>query len=158
MTIKTKYPATQRCSFPLYGERRQSGFTLVELIVVCGILGLLATIAIPAFEAQVLSAKRARAVGDMRTIDKEIQAFYIEKNIMPDQLSDLGKGVYLDAWGRQYFYNKTPKLKSEAAVFLNDDYDLYSQGVDGGSTDGWGPLCEDDIVRASDGNFMGLRY
>jgi general secretion pathway protein G len=158
MTIKTKNPTAQRGTFLINWGTGHSGFTLVELIVVCAILGLLATIAIPAFETQVKSAKNARAKGDIRTIDKEIQAYFIENNKLPDDLTKLNKGVFVDGWGRPYVYSKTPIMENSFGDLLNTDYDLYSEGMDSVGTPAYNAVTSpNDIVRASDGSYVGLR-
>ena len=49
--------------------KNQKGFTLVELVVVIAILGILAGLAIPRFMDATASARGARIVADMRTIE-----------------------------------------------------------------------------------------
>lgn len=49
--------------------RRQSGFTLIELVVVIAIVAILAAIAIPAYQEQVRKSRRAEAasaIGDLQ--------------------------------------------------------------------------------------------
>lgn len=142
------------------------GFTLVELIVVCAILGVLATIALPAFNEYTKSARKARCAADLRTIDKAIAAYVIERNVLPTSLSAVGMGNILDPWQRPFeFHNldivvnpgATP-LEDVATNPLNTDYDLYSKGADGGGTPASGdPGNDDDIARSNDGIFVGVR-
>lgn len=49
--------------------KNKKGFTLVELVVVIAILGILAGIAIPRFMDATASARGAKIVADMRTIE-----------------------------------------------------------------------------------------
>ncbi|MBP2653916.1 MAG: hypothetical protein H6Q73_1485 [Firmicutes bacterium] len=50
----------------------QKGFTLIELLVVIGIIGLLASIAIPRYASSQASARGTKIVADLRTIDSAI--------------------------------------------------------------------------------------
>jgi type II secretory pathway pseudopilin PulG len=49
--------------------RKAQGFALIDLIFVCGIIGLLASIALPRLLAAQQSAGAASAIGSMRTIN-----------------------------------------------------------------------------------------
>jgi competence protein ComGC len=49
--------------------RKAQGFALIDLIFVCGIIGLLASIALPRLMLAKQSASSASAVGSMRVID-----------------------------------------------------------------------------------------
>ncbi len=57
----------------------QVGFTLVEIMIVCAILGLLAAIAIPNFVRARASSQASSCINNMRQIDSASQEFAIEK-------------------------------------------------------------------------------
>jgi general secretion pathway protein G len=145
----------------------RSGFTLVELIVVAAILGLLATMAIPALNNYVKITKTKRAIADIRTIDKAITAYIIEKNSLPTTLADIGMASQKDPWGRPYLYQDlaapVPPLLGPLEYDitgnpLNTDYDLCSCGADGACSAAFNLASSpDDIVRAQNGVFAGER-
>lgn len=57
----------------------RKGFTLVELLVVIAIIGILAAIAVPKFTDASASARGAKVVADLRTIDSA-SAIYNAQN------------------------------------------------------------------------------
>ncbi|MSM40221.1 MAG: prepilin-type N-terminal cleavage/methylation domain-containing protein [Geobacter sp.] len=139
------------------------GFTLIELIVVTAILGVLALMAIPAYNSYVNSSKIARAEGDIRTMENDITAYLVDRGTLPDNLNDIGRGTLRDPWGNPYeYYNfavggKTP-LQDLGLHDLNSEFDLYSKGPDGASAADYSdPSSADDIVRSGDGGYVGNR-
>jgi prepilin-type N-terminal cleavage/methylation domain-containing protein len=73
--------------------RNQKGFTLIELIVVISIIAVLALIAVPQFSNAQASARGARVVADLRTIDSAIMMAQANgivattTNLVPDYLA-----------------------------------------------------------------------
>lgn len=131
------------------------GFTLIELIVVSAILGVLATMSLPAYSDYVKKVKVTRAVGELRALEKDITSYYLEKNAYPDSLNDINRGTLKDPWGHTYQYLKIAAAgdgRQDIAMDLNTDYDLFSVGQDGVSAKSVGdPLSRDDILRVYDG-------
>jgi len=69
--------------------KNSKGFTLVELVVVIAILGILAGIAIPRFLEATASARGAKIVADMRTIESAVYVYYAQHNKYPNSSADL---------------------------------------------------------------------
>jgi general secretion pathway protein G len=131
------------------------GFTLLELMMVCLILVVLVTIAIPSFINYRDSARVSRAMSEIRMLEAAIAAFYSERGTLPTQLSDIGYGTLLDPWGKNYQYSQPPS-RLYAGTPVNSDYDLWSMGADTVTTSASLVDNEDDIIRANDGGSVGL--
>lgn len=165
-----------------------SGFSIIELLVSCAIVAVLAALGTPAYMSAIEAARIGRAIGDVRAIDRDIQIQRTLTGCLPGSLADIGQDFRRDPWGKPYVYNVLSTngggggngngngggggsacmacngicispgqaRKDRALVPINSDFDLFSMGRDGLSS---GPLTasasQDDIVRASDGAFVG---
>ncbi len=114
------------------------GFTLVELLVVLGIIALLAAMVAPQVIRYLGSARSETALVQLKNIESALELYYLDSGKYPEQLSALVEapagatdwhGPYLkknngllDPWGRPYSY----KMPGEHGSF-----DLSSFGRDG---------------------------
>ena len=146
-------------------KKEQSGFTLLELIVAVVLIGMLASIALPAYNGAVEKSRIARATSDIARIEIAIERF-LTNGVLPANLAAIGMDTLIDPWGNPYRYLNIEALpnpgvgavrKDHNLIPINTDYDLYSMGKDGSSIS---PLTatasQDDIVRAGNGGFLGL--
>lgn len=144
----------------------QAGFTIVELLTVVVVLGLIIASAAPRLQAVVEQARVARAIGDIRAIQADIQGYEAGTQSLPASLAVVGRDQLLDPWGRPYVYldfstasGPVPPgaRRDRFLVPINSSFDLYSLGKDGNSAP---PLnaaqSHDDVVRGNDGGFIGL--
>lgn len=60
--------------------KKEAGFTLIELMIVVGIVGLLAAIAYPSYTGALTKARRADAMGDLVGLQSAMERYYTENN------------------------------------------------------------------------------
>ena len=75
------------------GKNSDSGFTLVELIVVVVIIGILSSIAIPSFQSASDKAKQKEASTIVASWVKAAQAYYTENSSYATQTGHLGEYI-----------------------------------------------------------------
>jgi len=126
-----------------HSQGLQTGFTLIEIMVVVVILGILAAIVAPKFLGEADKARLTRIKADFAQIDSTLSRYKLDNYFYPTTEQGLEalvhkpdgepeprnypEGGYLprlpkDPWGNPYYY-----------VFPgeNGPYDLYSLGADG---------------------------
>ena len=132
--MKQKNP---RCQTPCLTPKRQSAFTLIEILVVVAILGILAAIVVPRVMDRPDEAKRVAARADIAAIVQSLKLYRLDNGIYPATDQGLAalvqkpttnpvpgnwkQGGYLerlpkDPWGGEYQY-LYPGVKGEIDVF-----------------------------------------
>jgi general secretion pathway protein G len=76
-------------------RQSESGFTLIELMIVMLIIGILAVVAIPRFAASVQRAREAVLQEDLHVMRDAIDSYTMDKQKAPQSLDDLVQGGYL---------------------------------------------------------------
>jgi type IV pilus assembly protein PilE len=75
------------------GVRRVRGFTLVELMVTCGILAILAAIAVPSYTVYVKKSRRGDAEAALMDIAQREQQYLLDARAYAPDLVSLGTAV-----------------------------------------------------------------
>ncbi len=169
-SIRRRLPSQRK--HPLVDDLRASwsrAFSLVELLIVVGIIGTIAAIAVPLYKETLDKARVARAIGDIAGVSEEISLFWFDNGRYPNNLAEVNRGGMTDPYGEPYEYlniadNKSGKGKGGAGgrkdrflVPVNSDFDLYSKGKDMASVLPFTAQTSlDDIVRANNGGYIGL--
>lgn len=123
---------------------QNSGFTLIELILVTVIIGILAGMVVINLGGRVSDTQIRAAKGDISTYSSAIDLFALDHNdVYPRSLNELmgGKRNYVrelknDPWGNAYNYKPPTSARK-------GDYQVWSSGPDGA------PGTDDDVTSSS---------
>jgi general secretion pathway protein G len=76
-------------------RRTESGFTLLELMIVISIIGILATFAVPSYQQSVLKAREAVLQQDLATIRDVLDQYRADRGKYPPSLKEIVTAGYL---------------------------------------------------------------
>jgi general secretion pathway protein G len=78
-------------------RKTESGFTLIELMIVMAIIGVLAVVAIPSYVGAVKQAREAVLKEDLHVLRDAIDSFTADKQKAPQSLDELVQEGYIRA-------------------------------------------------------------
>lgn len=148
---------------PVCASRGARGFTLVELMIVGGLLAVLASVAIPLYQDSRHRAREQLAAQEINAMAGLLNRHQLDRRVLPETLDEVGLGGKLDPWGRPYVYYNVESngrggaRKDRRLNPLNTDFDLYSLGRDGKTKPQVSQKdSRDDVIRANNGRYVGL--
>jgi len=101
-------------------NKSKKGFTLVEIMIVVVIIGLLAAMAIPAFQKVRATSQNKTVVNNIRQITSAADQYFLEEGLTSVQISELiGADSYI-------------KGTNETGLQVADEdyFDTITQGID----------------------------
>ena len=126
--------------------KNSSGFTLIELMMVVAIIGILAAIAIPAYQDYTMRAKVVELVNMAGACKSSVQEFYQSKTKMPPTSAEAGCPDSKTA-------NAKSPIITNGLVEVQADGGLRTQLVAGGSGTAlvFTPMCGTPATPACTG-------
>ncbi len=118
-------------------RKGDSGFTLVELMIVMAIIGILAVIAVPSYMAAIKHANEAVLRTDLQVLRGAIDSYTMDKQKAPQSLDDLIQDGYLKTIpvDPMTHSNSTWVTDSSDALHSLDQTDPGVDDVHSGSTE-----------------------
>ena len=152
----------RRTHLPLTLGAQSRGFTMMELMLTVLLIGVLFGLATPVYQSYRERIRVSQAVQDIAALGAAMERFALDNRAYPETLDEIGAGGRLDPWGRPYVYynveanGRGGARKDKRLNPLNTDFDLYSLGKNGVSKPQISQKDSvDDIIRASNGRFVG---
>lgn len=143
---------------------RKSGFTLVEIMIVVGIIGMVAAVAVPSFMKSRNESRIARMMNDLRTVYDAFNMYAMEYGdypggmvgpVTPMQVAEYLDGTKWDeptAMGGTWIYYKY--LGGGTHLILVDDFNFFGGTRPMAAASHWLKLDQ----KLDDGNLSSGRF
>ena len=103
-----------------FNQKKDRGFTLIELMIVVAIIGIISSIAYPSYTGYVIESRRADGMALINQIMQAQERFYTNSYTYSVDLTDLGYGsaAAVDSEGSHYKVTATACDTGIAACVL----------------------------------------
>ena len=118
---------------------KQSGFTLIELMIVVTIIGVLASIAVPVYRDYTIRTRVSEAASVFAPIKAEIGLFFSERGSLPVALTSMQRVAQTPAsYEGEYvaWLNVQSSPRVEVIIMLKNDPRLGPDWTNGGASGG----------------------
>jgi len=111
-------------------RNRQSGFTLIELMIVVAIVGVLAAVAVPAYSDYTVRAKVTEAIAAVSPIKASVADYYYANGSLPRSSAAAGLDINADAYATDVVKGIIVKDDPEDATIEVSFKDLGDGGTE----------------------------
>jgi general secretion pathway protein G len=108
------------------GLQGEQGFTLIELLIVVSIIGILATLAAPSYQASVIKAREAALRQDLFTMRDVLDQHRADQGKYPSSLQALVSAGYLRGIPKDPFTNSATSWQEMTEATEGGIFDVFS--------------------------------
>ncbi len=124
---------------PIEAPRRMQGFTLMELMIVVAVVGILASVAYPAYQESGRRAKRSEARAHLLDAAARLERFYSDNNQYTADMSAAGANIATATENGHYTIlvdsvagtNQTFRISATPSAFADPKCDVLRLLQDG---------------------------
>jgi len=106
--------------------KKQQGFTLIELMIVVAIIGILAAIALPAYQDYTKRAKVTEGLSLASSAKVAVVEYYTSENAMPDTLVSAGINTSIST---ENVKSLTMTASAAGSIVITFDTPIYDDGT-----------------------------
>ncbi|HHF3231046.1 TPA: type IV pilin protein [Vibrio diabolicus] len=110
-------------------QKKQQGFTLIELMIVVAVIGVLATIALPQYQNYVKKSEASSGLATLRALVTNIDNYHAENGSFPTNVNDVGGASDMNKLGTVSLTAASGATDSQAKFTFGSNSTLASTEI-----------------------------